>query len=150
MKIMNKTFLKLLSLAMIAVLSFTFSSCSDDDEESASNELTSVMIGAWSQDGDNDIFVIKANGMGFHYDCPEWYEHDENPNPVTWSCSDGLFVLSLGGDYEGQVEYMRAESVADNKIVWRRYEDPTDWELSYYEDEYGTYCLWTWERITNK
>lgn len=150
MKIMNKTFLKLLSLAMIAVLSFTFSSCSDDDEESASNELTSVMIGAWSQDGDNDIFVIKANGTGFHYDSPEWYEHDENPNPVTWSCSDGLFVLSLGGDYEGQVEYMRAESVADNKIVWRRYEDPTDWELSYYEDEYGTYCLWTWERIKNK
>ena len=150
MKIMNKTFLKLLSLAMIAVLSFTFSSCSDDDEESASNELTSVMIGAWSQDGDNDIFVIKANGTGFHYDCPEWYEHDENPNPITWSCSDGLFVLSLGGDYEGQVEYMRAESVSDDKIVWRRYEDPADWELSYYEDEYGTYCLWTWERIKNK
>ena len=147
---MNKTFLKRLSLAMIAVLSFTFSSCSDDDEESASNELTSVMIGAWSQDGDNDIFVIKANGTGFHYDCPEWYEHDENSNPVTWSCSDGLFVLSLGGDYEGQVEYMRAESVSDNKIVWRRYEDPADWELSYYEDEYGTYCLWTWERIKNK
>lgn len=149
MKIMNKTFLKLLSMAMIAVLSFTFSSCSDDDEESASNELTSVMIGAWSQDGDDDIFVIKANGTGFHYDCPEWYEHDENPNPVTWSCSDGLFVLSLGGDYEGQVEYMRAESVSDDKIVWRRYEDPAGWEL-YYEDEYGTYCLWTWERIKNK
>lgn len=146
MKIMNKTFLKLLSMTMIAVLSFTFSSCSDDDEESASNELTSVMIGAWSQDGDDDIFVIQANGIGNHYTCPEWYEQGENPNPLTWSYSDGLFVLSLGGEYEGQVEYMRAESVSDNKIVWRRYEEPVGWEL-FYEDEYGTYCLWTWERL---
>lgn len=146
MKIMNKTFLKLLSMTMIAVLSFTFSSCSDDDEESASNELTSVMIGAWSQDGDDDIFVIQANGIGNHYTSPEWYEQGENPNPLTWSYSDGLFVLSLGGEYEGQVEYMRAESVSDNKIVWRRYEEPVGWEL-FYEDEYGTYCLWTWERL---
>lgn len=143
---MNKTFLKLLSMTMIAVLSFTFSSCSDDDEESASNELTSVMIGAWSQDGDDDIFVIQANGIGNHYTSPEWYEQGENPNPLTWSYSDGLFVLSLGGEYEGQVEYMRAESVSDNKIVWRRYEEPVGWEL-FYEDEYGTYCLWTWERL---
>ena len=143
---MNKTFLKLLSMTMIAVLSFTFSSCSDDDEESASNELTSVMIGAWSQDGDDDIFVIQANGIGNHYACPERYEQGENPNPLTWSYSDGLFVLSLGGEYEGQVEYMRAESVSDNKIVWRRYEEPVGWEL-FYGDEYGTYCLWTWERL---
>ena len=143
---MNKTFLKLLSMTMIAVLSFTFSSCSDDDEESASNELTSVMIGAWSQDGDDDIFVIQANGIGNHYTCPVCYEQGENPNPLTWSYSDGLFVLSLGGEYEGQVEYMRAESVSDNKIVWRRYEEPVGWEL-FYGDEYGTYCLWTWERL---
>lgn len=144
---MNNSLIRLLAMAMIALLSFSLSSCSDDDEIPASNELTTVMLGAWAQDGDNDIFVIKANGTGNHYDCPEWYEQGENPNPLTWSYSDGLFVLSLGGEYEGQVEYMRAESVSDNKIVWRWYEDPYDSEFTYHEDEYGTYCLWTWERL---
>lgn len=147
MKIVNKTLIKLLAISMIAMLNFSLLSCSDDDEESASKELTSVMLGAWAQDGDDDIFVLQANGTGNHYTCPEWYELGENPNPLTWSYSDGLFVLSLGGEYEGQVEYMRAESVSDKKIVWRRYEDPYDSEITYYEDEYGTYCLWTWERL---
>ena len=147
MKIVNKTLIKLLAISMIAMLNFSLLSCSDDDEESASKELTSVMLGAWAQDGDDDIFVLQANGTGNHYTCPEWYELGENPNPLTWSSSDGLFVLSLGGEYEGQVEYMRAESVSDKKIVWRRYEDPYDSEITYYEDEYGTYCLWTWERL---
>lgn len=147
MKIVNKTLIKLLAISMIAMLNFSLLSCSDDDEESASKELTSVMLGAWAQDGDDDIFVLQANGTGNHYTCPEWYELGENPNPLTWSYSDGLVVLSLGGEYEGQVEYMRADSVSDKKIVWRRYEDPYDSELTYYEDEYGTYCLWTWERL---
>ena len=147
MKIVNKTLIKLLAISMIAMLNFSLLSCSDDDEESASKELTSVMLGAWAQDDDDDIFVLQANGTGNHYTRPEWYELGENPNPLTWSYSDGLFVLSLGGEYEGQVEYMRAESVSDKKIVWRRYEDPYDSEITYYEDEYGTYCLWTWERL---
>ncbi len=58
----------LVTVALFAIIAIAFTSCSDDDDEPAIDELTSIMVGAWAQDGDNDIFVVKANGTGVGYE----------------------------------------------------------------------------------
>lgn len=141
--------LKFLAFALIAVLTCVgFASCSDNDDEPKGDELTSIIVGDWAQDGDNDIFCVYSNGTGVVYGSPELYAQKKDGASFTWTYKDGWVKAGVAGVQE---EELRAESVSTNKIIWRRYEAnpniPAD--LDYLEkDAFGYYELWTWERYT--
>lgn len=133
----------LMAVAVCAVMSMVFIGCSDDDEELTNDELTSIIVGTWAQDGDNDIFVVNANGTGVVYGSPELYEQKKDGASFTWTYSEGWIKASIAGIQE---EEMRAQSVSPNKIVWQRYDKEASDNDGYYTDAFGYYELWTWER----
>ena len=95
----------LVAVALCVIMAMAFTSCSDDDDEPASDELTSIIVGVWAQDGDNDIFVVKANGTGVVYDSPEMYEQKKDGASFTWTYKNGWVKTSIDG---AQEEEMRA------------------------------------------
>ncbi|MDE5894662.1 MAG: hypothetical protein K2H00_01380 [Muribaculum intestinale] len=135
----------LVSVALCIIMAMTFTGCSDDDEEPTGDELTSIIVGVWAQDGDNDIFVVNANGPGEVYDSPELYEQKKDGASFVWTYKDGWVKAGIAGVQE---EEMRAESVSKNKIVWRRYDKEVSTDDGYEKDAFGYYELWIWERYT--
>lgn len=136
----------LVAVALCVIMAMAFTSCSDDDDdEPAGDELTSIIVGDWAQDGDNDIFCVYANGTGVVYGSPELYEQKKDGASFTWTYKDGWVKAGIAGVQE---EEMRAESVSKNKIVWRRYDKEAGSGEGYDKDAFGYYELWTWERYT--
>ena len=121
-----KTF-RFIGMALLAVvMCVNFAACSDDDEEKvASDNLNKIIIGAWAQDGDDDIFVVNADGTGIGYEDEdeELYEQNEQCYTFVWAQKNEWIELDI--DFYGtlQEEELRPESVSANKIVWRRYRD---------------------------
>lgn len=138
----------LVAVALCVIMAMAFTSCSDDDDEPAADELTSIIVGVWAQDGDNDIFVVNANGTGVVYDSPALYEQKKDGTNFTWSYKDGWVRASTIHSDEVQVEEMRAKTVSKNKIVWQRYDNEASDGDGYDKDAFGYYDLWTWERYT--
>ena len=135
----------LVTVALCVIMAMAFTSCSDDDDEPAADDLTTIIVGTWAQDGDNDIFVVNANGTGVVYDSPELYAQKKDGANFTWSYKDGWVRASIAGVQEEEV---RAKTVSKNKIVWQRYDkEATDGD-GYDKDAFGYYELWTWERYT--
>ncbi len=138
----------LVAVALCAIMSLSFVGCSDDDDEGAGDELKSIIVGTWAQDGDNDILVVNANGTGVIYDSPELYEQKKDGASFTWTYKDGWIKAGIAGVQE---EELRAKSVSKNKIVWQRYAiasedyDPSEDEWDGH-DAFGYYDYWTWER----
>lgn len=134
----------LIAVVVCVIMSMTFTSCSDDKDDPA-DELTSIFVGTWAQDGDDDICIINANGTGYWYDDPSNYKNNRHSARLEWSYKNGWVYLTFYNQMEeiSQTEEMRAESVSKNKIVWRRYASYGD---DY--DAFGEYDLWTWERYT--
>lgn len=135
----------LVTVALCVIMAIAFTSCSDDDDEPASDELTSIIVGVWAQDGDDDIFVVNSNGTGVVYGSPELYELKEEGTSFTWAYKDGWVKASIGGVQE---EEMRAKSISQNKIIWQRYDKEASDGDGYDKDAFGYYELWTWERYT--
>ena len=131
-----KTF-RYIGLALSAImLCLNFSACSDDKDDS--NSLEKIIVGVWTQDGDNDIFVVNADGTGFWYDnLLSYLKHEEeNSDPFTWTCKDNKWLtIKYEREYEWEEEgeELVAKSISANKIVW--FDDFND-----YTD------TWTWER----
>ncbi len=145
---MKTKFLHLQWLAAVVlsvVMSMSFTSCSDDDDEPVTDELSEIIVGAWAQDGDNDIFVVNANGTGVIYGSPELYEQKRNGTEFTWSYKNGWVKAGVEGVQE---EEMRVKSLSRNKIVWQRYDKEASEDDGYDKDAFGYYELWTWERYT--
>lgn len=138
--------LRFLGMALLAmILCVNLAACSDDDEEKGeSGNLNGIIIGAWAQDGDDDIFVVNADGTGIGYEDAEFYEQNEQCYTFVWAQKNEWLELDI--DFYGtlQEEELRPESVSANKIVWRRYEDYDTGT----KDAFGWYDLWTWERYT--
>ena len=78
----------LVAVALCVIMAMAFTSCSDDDDEPASDELTSIIVGAWAQDGDNDIFVVNANGTGVGYENLTDYQNNLEGYKFNWSYKD--------------------------------------------------------------
>ncbi len=133
----------LVAVALCVIMAMAFTSCSDDDDEPAGDELTSIIVGVWAQDDDNDILVVNANGTGVIYDSPELYEQKKDGASFTWTYKNGWVKASIAEDQE---EEMRAKSVSKNKIVWQCYYKEASEGDGY--DAFGYYDLWTWERYT--
>lgn len=135
----------LVAVALCVIMAMAFTSCSDDDDEPAADELTTIIVGTWAQDGDDDIFVINANGTGVVYGSPELYAQKKDGDNFTWSYKDGWVRGGVAGVQE---EEMRAKTVSKNKIVWQRYDKEASYGDGYDRDAFGYYELWTWERYT--
>ncbi|MCM1504958.1 MAG: hypothetical protein NC127_07165 [Muribaculum sp.] len=150
MKYAFKHLQSLVAVALCVIMSLTFASCSDDDDEPEESELANVVVGTWAQDGDNDILTVNANGTGVWYNSPQDYQNNQVATTFLWRYNDGWVDVTEDGY---MVEKMRAKSVSQNKIVWQRYAiesdgyDPSedDWDG---HDAFGYYDLWTWERYT--
>ena len=95
----------LVSVALCIIMAMTFTGCSDNDEEPTGDELTSIIVGVWAQDGDNDIFVVNANGTGEVYGSPELYEQKKDGASFVWTYKDGWVKAGIAGVQE---EEMRA------------------------------------------
>lgn len=134
--------LRLIGTALLAVvMCVNFAACSDDNEGNASDNLQEIIVGVWAQDGDNDIFVLNADGTGIVYGDETLYKNDEDGDSFTWTYSNGWVYGGVPGIQE---EELRAESVSTNKIVWRRYRDYDTGS----KDVFGWYDYWIWERYT--
>lgn len=138
----------LVAVALCVIMAMAFTSCSDDDDEPAGDELTSIIVGDWAQDGDNDILTVNANGTGVGYENPTDYQNNREGYSFTWTYKDGWVNVNINFYGETQIEEMRAESVSRNKIVWRRYDKEAGSGEGYDKDAFGYYELWTWERYT--
>ena len=79
--------LRYIGMAILAViLSVNFAACSDDDEwNTESDNLQEIIVGAWAQDGDDDILVINADGTGIGYEDSQCYEQNEICYTFTWT-----------------------------------------------------------------
>ena len=133
--------LKFLFLGLLAIcISSTFTSCKDKDDEPSSENLASVIIGVWAQDGDNDILVINKNGIGNGYESPEDYYNKDSYGTLTWEIKNDYVYLDLGYYGSIQKEKLRAISVSKNEIKWYRYDTDSDGNFS------NEYEEWIWTR----
>ena len=94
----------LVSVALCVIMAIAFTSCSDDDED----ELTSIIVGAWVQDGDNDIFVVNANGTGVGYEDLTDYQNNREGYKFNWSYKDGWVNITI--DFYGETQIEKNES----------------------------------------
>lgn len=134
-------------MAILAiVMSVNFTACSNDDD--TTEQLSSKMIGVWTQDGDNDIIVIEANGKGSWYENEQDYRKKVDAAPLTWTCSGNDCSIVLP---ESKEEFkMTATNIATTHIVWKDYELNSAWHDDYdKQDEKGYYRLWTWTKFAN-
>lgn len=130
----------LVAVALCVIMAMAFTSCSDDDEEPAGDELTSIIVGVWAQDGDNDIIVINNGGTGAGYESPTDYYDKNSYGSIIWEYKNDYVYLDLGYYSYVQKEKLKAVSVSKNEIKWRRYEtDENDNFTNEYEE-------WTWTR----
>ena len=130
----------LVAVALCVIMAMVFNSCSNDDDEPAGNELTSIIVGVWAQDGDNDIIVINKGGTGAGYESPTDYSDKNSYGSITWEYKNEYVYLDLGFYGDVQKEKLKAVSVSKNEIKWRRYEtDENDNFTNEYEE-------WTWTR----
>lgn len=103
--------LKYIGISLFAaILCVNFAACSDDNEESTeSDNLQEIVVGAWAQDGDNDIFLVNADGTGIGYENSEDYEQNVPGYTFTWTYKNewvevkikdlyGVKTLSRNGD----------------------------------------------------
>lgn len=123
----------LVAVMMCALMGLTFAACSDDDDDPSggNDELLSIVVGAWEQDGDDDIIEIKSNGTGAFYENAADFEASKTSSTFNWKYSDGLVTVTANGQ---EVVKMRTKSVEKNKIVWN----------CVYPD--GSSEVWTWTR----
>lgn len=144
MKLNLKHLQSLAAVALCVIMALAFPGCSDDDNnEPEGNDLATIVVGTWAQDGDNDILTINANGTGVGYDNPTAYQNNQVGYTFKWTYNNGWVTVTSSGEI---VEEMRPMSFSQNKIVWQRYiKDSSDGD-GYDKDAFGYYELWTWER----
>lgn len=144
----------LVTVMMCALTGLIFTACGDDDEPEVNapvgDELASIVVATWAQDGDNDILSVNADGTGVGYESPTDYQNHQVGYSFNWSYREGWVYINFNhDDGDIQQEEMRAESVSKNKIVWRRYANDDSYGIQhgeYNKDAFGYYEMWTWER----
>ncbi len=129
----------LVAVALCVIMAMALNSCSDDDDEPADN-LTSIIVGVWAQDGDNDIIVINKGGTGAGYEDPADYYDNNSYGSITWEYKNDYVYLNIGYYGNIQKEKLKAISVSKNEIKWRRYRKDEDGYFTNESEE------WTWTR----
>ncbi len=138
----------LVAVALFVILAVTLPSCSKDDDEPATDNLSSIIIGAWTQDGDDDIMVFNANGTGMFYESPVDYEKKEVASNFRWNLKGEWLTMNIdygNGSYNDQRKCRPQKIVSKDKIIWQDYDDE-EYSNEDMKDSFGYYRLWTWER----
>lgn len=145
MKHYMKYLQSLLAVALCVIMTFAMAGCSKDDDVPAEDNLSSIIVGVWAQDGDDDIMVFNANGTGMFYESPADYEKKDVSYNFTWSLKGEWLTINIDygdGSYDYQMKCRPEKIVSKNKIIWKDYDD----ENNDFNDAFGYYRLWTWER----
>lgn len=135
------------------VMSLSFSSCSDDDEDSSTDNLSSILIGTWSVQDPNDDFnepeILKINS--YRNGVFEGVRGEDDGDPYAFR------LETKNGYYESkevnETWHFRPISVSLNQIIWHiyyadQYNDPNFVNYERWEkDEYGFYYVERWVRI---
>lgn len=148
MKHFVKHLQSLVTVALCVIMAFTFTSCNKNEDEPAADNLSSIIVGVWAQDGDDDIMVFNANGTGMFYDSPADYAHKESSYNFTWNLKNEWLTINIDyygdGSYDYQEKCRPEKIVSKNKIIWKDYDE--DFAHDGLNDAFGYYRLWTWER----
>lgn len=137
--------LKFIGMALLAVVfCVNIIACSNDDNKPTNDELISIITStAWSQDGDNDIFVVSSDGTGFAYNSPELYRSQSKSGySFKWTYTHNIIKINYIAKYyedgtkteDSYEEILTVQSYNKNQIVFKR----TDEEES---------DIWTWTRF---
>ena len=125
-------------MALLAVvMCVNFAACSDNDEEKAeSDNLTEIIVGAWAQDGDDDIFVINTNGTGVVYEDETLFKNDEDGNPLAVASYNqyGDYVLDRPNSEKEEPIYGLAVNYTVNAFPEETYIDSINTEFQKFLD----------------
>lgn len=131
----------LVTVALCVIMAMTFNSCSDDDVNPVTNELTSTMVGTWEQDGDDDIFVINADGTGVGYEDPLSYANLEDDYKLKWEYKNESVYITYFWNGGVQKDRLCVKTLSKDEIVWQRfYDDDLDGIYEYSD-------IWIWKRF---
>ena len=134
----------LVTVALCVIMVVSLSNCSKDDDEPAKDNLSSIIVGVWAQDGDDDIMVINSNGTGMFYESPEDYDKNEVSEDFTWTLKGEWLTFDWG--YTDLQKLRIKDLVSKDKIIWYDYWEQHEFSKDDPEDSFGHYRIWTWER----
>ena len=153
------SFQTLVAVMLSVVMSISFTSCSDDDDDSSTDNLGSILIGTWSSHDPNEDYydpsTIKINSYKNGVFEGVWV--DESSSAFTLKAKDGYYEFK---DHN-EIWYMRPTSVSKNQVIWRMYDadqysnsdfnknPDNDGETEIYDlkDEFGYYYVEEWTRV---
>ncbi|MBR5530143.1 MAG: hypothetical protein IKU63_01365 [Bacteroidaceae bacterium] len=117
---MNKKLFNIIGILLLSMVAFSFTACSEDDEDNAAK--SSKLVGRW-EDSYGDMWEFKANGTGIFYEYYDTYDEEREPFTYEYSDKTGKLILDWGGD----VEYTSIQFINKDSFRW------------YWDDE--DYCL---------
>ena len=147
------SFQALVAVMLSVVMSMSFASCSDDDDEPA--DLASVILGTWewSETNDNGVFevedVIRVNSFKDGTFAGVYVSDDYSFKAVD---AGGYFNWFEPAGSNSPALKLRAVAVSNNRIEWREYlvSDQHPGTIVSVEfdgrDEFGDYITWIWVR----
>ena len=110
----------MLTMAMIAMLSLTFTSCDMDDDDIAYN-----LDGIWEGEIRGSYYDRYGHGTTYNYARIEFYQ-----NPYKYASGDGREIDFSDRSY--YTEVVRFRYTVENGIMYISYEDGTDVRISHY------------------
>ena len=136
----------LVAVALCIIMAFAFIGCSKDDDEPATDNLSSIIVGIWAQDDDDDIIEFNANGTGMFYESPADYDRKEVSYSFTWNLKGDWLTINIddGNGDDDQYKLRPRKVISKDKIIWQDYDE--EFSNEGMKDSFGYYRLWTWER----
>jgi len=101
---MKKIFKKLLFLTLATTMAFSFSACSDDDDDEgvSSSLIKSLIVGSWESVEEDGGYGINVNRITFRADgtCKtvSWYEDYETFDYTYTINGDKINLVEVNGD----------------------------------------------------
>lgn len=152
------SFQTLVAVMLSVVMSIAFTSCSDNDDDSSTDNLSSILIGTWSvQDPDDDSSdsqILKINS--YKNGVFEGVWDDEDPYAFRLEKKNGYYESKE----DLEIWHYRPISVSQNQIIWHVYDadqydnpnfnknpDNPEYNLYFLKDEYGYYYADKWVRV---
>lgn len=100
-KIDNLKFIVMAVFTAMVTLSFT--ACSDDDDEPANKEYDSSLFGEWVEDSDNsyvfDYYCFYSDGTGIHGSYESDIDLVNEEDDITWYTVDDEYLYINGRRY---------------------------------------------------
>lgn len=119
---MNKKLFNIIGILLLSMVAFSFTACSEDDEDNAAKSLK--LVGSWDNSCCDEVWVFKANGTGILYEYYGTYNEESEPFTYEYSEKTETLILNFG---RGDVDYLSIQVIDNNKF--RMYWDDEDYCL---------------------